>query len=133
MGNIFENVGQMHIAVVKDKEMRQGMLGIALGDLAVEAIMSGFGKPAWIKYMSLFAVNKDQLSVLTETQPGEGPDSYLAHARAYIVSNAVCTIGTNTATTNNLDRQIGGATANNNADGQVAKPAGFDELLAGLL
>jgi hypothetical protein len=133
MGNIYQNIGNIHVAVVKDKETRQGKLAQALSALAVKAIMGGFGSPAWIEYMSVFATNKAQLSVLTEIQPTEGPDSYLPRSRAYIVSNAVCAAGTNTATTNQVDRGIANEVVDNNPDGQVSQPEGFDVLLAGLL
>ena len=101
MASIIEKVGEIHIAVVKDKEMGNGELAEALARLAVAAIMDGFGKPAWVKYMSIFADNTDQLKLLTEPQGDPEPD-YLARVRAYLVANAVCAAGTNTATTNGI-------------------------------
>lgn len=127
MGNIFENVGKIHIAVVKDKETKGGQLAQALSALAVEAIMSGLGKPAWVKYMSIFADNDAQLKLLTQATEGEDP--YLPRSRAYIVSNAVCAAGTNTATTNGVDRDIAGAVADNTPDNTVEKPAEIMALL----
>ncbi len=135
MGNIYENIGKIHVAVVKDKEERNAKLAQALSALAVKAIMAGFGKPEWKTYMSLFAENEAQLSVLCEIQPDEDEDSYLPQSRAYIVSNAVCAAGTNTATTNGVDRSIAGAVANN-ATEQVTldrRPAHITALLDGLL
>jgi hypothetical protein len=127
MGNIFENIGQIHIAVVKDKEMRKGELAQALGTLAVEAIMGGIGSAAWVKYMSVFAENEAQLKVLTAA--AEGEEAYLPKSRAYIVSNAVCAAGTNTATTNGVDRNISFAVDDNTPDGTVTKPHVITELL----
>jgi hypothetical protein len=127
MGNIFENVGQIHIAVVKDKETKQGVLAQTLSTLAVKAIMGGLGSAAWKEYMSIFADNDAQLKLLTETTEDE--DEYLPKSRAYIVSNAVCAAGTNTATTNGVDRAIGDQVANNEPDGTVNKPAAITALL----
>ncbi|MET0648057.1 MAG: hypothetical protein ABW208_15685 [Pyrinomonadaceae bacterium] len=104
MASIIEKVGEIHIAVVKDKELKNGALADALSKLAVEAIMEGFGKPAWLKYMSIFADNTDQLKLLTERQGNPEPD-YLPKVRAYIVANAVCAAGTNTATTNGITKE----------------------------
>ena len=125
MATILENLGKMHIAVVTDKETKQGELGAALGELAVRAIMGGLGSDDWRKYMSLFADNAAQLQLLSEATPGE--DSYLPHTRAYIVSNAVCAAGTDGATPANVDTQLAFA-ANNDPDGTVTKPEELDGL-----
>jgi hypothetical protein len=135
MGNILENIGQIHVAVVKDKETRESKLAQALSALAVKAIMGGLGSPDWREYMSIFADNEAQLSVLCEVQPDEPEDSYLPQSRAYIVSNAVCSAGTNTATTNNVDRAIAKAVTNNAAEEVTLnkRPAHIKALLAGLV
>src|SRR5215212_1380017 len=88
MGNILENIGKIHIAVVKDKETGDGELGQTLGEFAVAAIMGGIKSEAWKTYMSIYADNADQLKLLTEV--GNPEDDYLSQTRAYIVSNAVC-------------------------------------------
>jgi len=36
MGNILENIGKIHIAVVKDKETGDGELGQTLGEFVAE-------------------------------------------------------------------------------------------------
>jgi hypothetical protein len=128
VGNIFENVGKIHIAVVKDKETKEGQLANALSTLAVEAIMGGLGSDAWVKYMSVFADNEAQLKLLTETAEGEDP--YLPRSRAYIVSNAVCAAGTNTATTNGVDKSIAIAVDDNTPSDAVKKPDSIIDLLA---
>lgn len=130
MGNIFENVGKIHIAVVQDKETRKGELAQALSALAVDAIMGGLGSEAWVRYMSIFADNEAQLRLLTEATEDE--DSYLSRSRAYIVSNAVCAAGTNTATTNGVDRDLAFAVDDNDPDDTVNKPAAITDLLNGL-
>lgn len=127
MGSIFENAGKIHVAVVKDKETRQGDLALALSRLAVEAIMKGPGSRQWKDYMSIFADNAAQLKLLTE--PQEGEEFYVTKARAYIVSNAVCAAGTNTAITNGVERANFSSVDDNTPDGTVSKPAGIQALL----
>lgn len=127
---IFANVGKIHVAVVKDKETKNGELAEALSRLAVEAIMGGLGSEAWVMYMSIFANNTAQLKVLTE--PQEGEHYYLPKSRAYIVSNAVCAAGTNTATTNGVERESI-PVVNNTPDDTVEKPAEILALLNALV
>lgn len=103
MADIVERIGEIHIAVVMDKETKNEELGAKLSELAVAAIMAGLGEPEWRKYMSIFADNTDQLELLSVATLNE-PD-YLPKVRAYMVSNAVCAAGTNTATTNGLTTQ----------------------------
>jgi hypothetical protein len=79
-------------------------LGQKLSNAAVKAIMAGFGKPDWVAYMSLFADNDAQLKRLTVIQ--EDDPSYLPLIRAYIVSNAVCDIGTNNSTAQNVRTEV---------------------------
>lgn len=133
MADIIKKVGAIHIAVVKDKETRGGELAEALSKLAVEAIMEGVGKPAWRKYMSIFADNPDQLKLLSE--PGNPEPDYLPKVRAYIVANAVCAAGTNTATTNGLSPQMKSslvAAVDNTQAAGVTVPAEIATLLTGL-
>jgi hypothetical protein len=128
MSSIFENAGKIHIAVVKDKETGQGNLALALSALAVRAITKGPGSEEWKSYMSLFADNAAQLTLLTVPQDGE--EFYLTKSRAYLVSNAVCAAGTNTATTNGVEKTNFSAVADNNPDGTVTKPAEIAEMIA---
>jgi hypothetical protein len=137
MADIIKRVGEIHVAVVKDKETRDGELADALSKLAVAAIMEGFGKPAWRKYMSVFADNPEQLTLLTEPAGNPEPD-YLPKVRAYIVANAVCAAGTNTATTNGLTPQmkasIVAAVSSEKGTGAnvVSRPAEIETLMSGL-
>lgn len=127
MSSIFENAGKIHVAVVTDKEINQGDLALALSTLAVKAITNGPGSQDWKDYMSLFADNQEQLTLLTV--PQEGEEFYLTKARAYLVSNAVCAAGTNTATTNGVEKTHFSAVTNNTADGTVTRPADIQTLL----
>ena len=133
MSSIFENAGKIHVAVVKDKETKKSDLALALSTLAVKAITKGPGSQEWKDYMSLFADNDEQLRLLTEPKLGEGEgeakeEFYLTKARAYLVSNAVCAAGTNTATTNGVEKAHL-VTTSNDADGTVNKPASIQTLL----
>ena len=128
MSSIFENAGKIHIAVVKDKEIKQGDLALALSKLAVQAITRGPGSDDWRQYMTLFADNQEQLALLTT--PQEGEEFYVTKARAYLVSNAVCAAGTNTATTNGVEGEHFGGVTNNAPDDTVnERPAGIVTLM----
>lgn len=81
-----------------------GELGRKLSNAAVMAITRGIKSEEWKKYMSLFADNAAQLERLTVEKPDD--EDYLPLLRAYIVSNAVCDIGTNTNTANRVDNRI---------------------------
>lgn len=134
MSSIFQNAGKIHVAVVTDKETRQGDLALALSTLAVKAITNGPKSPEWKDYMSIFADNDEQLKLLTEPKLGdvegeEEEEFYLTRARAYLVSNAVCAAGTNTATTNGVESGHFSAVTNNDPDGTVQKPAAIQTLL----
>ena len=133
MADIIRKVGEIHIAVVKDKETRGGELAQKLGELAVAAIMGGLGSEPWRKYMSIFADNPEQLKFLSEE--GDPEPDYFSKVRAYIVSNAVCAAGTNTATTNGLTTEMKTTVINavNNAEAAgVTKPSEISDLLEGL-
>lgn len=119
MASILENLSKVHVAVVVDKETKQGEFGAALSQLAVKAIMAGVGSPDWEKYMSVFADNAAQLQLLSH--PTEGEPSYLPHTRAYIVSNAVCAPGTESPTAMGVDPQVANAVSNN-VDNSVVSP-----------
>jgi hypothetical protein len=81
-----------------------GALGKALSNTAVAAITGGIISDAWKAYMSLFADNAAQLERLTVENPTDA--DYLPLLRAYMVSNAVCDIQTNTKTANRVDERI---------------------------
>lgn len=123
--NIIENLELVHFAVVRDKVVpnaqgKKGELGGAIGKLAVAAITGGIKSDEWKTYMSLFADNAAQLTLLTV--PKDGEESYLPQARAYIVSNAVCAASTDTFTVARVDTQLANALADNDPDGTVVKP-----------
>ena len=92
--------------MVLEKAKGGGLIASTLADYAVKAIHHGIDSPQWEAYMKLFAENDDQLKVLTSTEL-DATNKWLPHARAYIVTNAVCSAGTNTNTLNGLDRVEG--------------------------
>lgn len=80
-----------------------GTTSAAAADLhkrAVEAIHSGRQvqaegeePPPWVRYMSLFAKNEDELARLIPTDGTEN-DPVKRDARAYLVANGTCAPGT---------------------------------------
>lgn len=127
MATILENLSKVHVAVVVDKETKQGDLGLAISQLAVKAIMGGLGSPYWVKYMSIFADNPEQLQLLTKvTENEEEVNPYLPHTRAYIVSNSVCAPATESFTAMGVDTRIAAAApaepadANSTAESRLA-------------
>lgn len=108
---IREKLLRVHVAVILDKIQGGGMLAGDIGQSAVKAITKGLGSDEWKEYMALFADSADQLKRLT-TDASDGANSWLPHARAYIVSNAVCAAATDIATHKGLD-EIGDIDAGN--------------------
>lgn len=116
---ILDNLERVHVAVVIDKVKTGGDLGELLSATAVDALMKGIGTDEWVRYMSLFADNKEQLDRLTVEEEGEDP--YLRTARAYMVSNAIC----GGATTGRTGQNVGQAIQDglpDAPDGTVVKP-----------
>lgn len=101
--SIFKNLVKAGIAVDDDNVNGNppGALGKKISDAAVAAIMKGIGTAEWKSYMSLYASNKEQLERLTVEKATDLP--YFSLQRAYIVSNAVCDIGTNGHTANRVN------------------------------
>ena len=107
MASILNNLRKAHAAVVA-QQINNGVsqLGEALNAAAVEAVIGGINSAAWKSYMAVFADNPEQLTRLTEPQPGE--EQYLQQMRAYIVSNAICTPDTNAFLNNRVRKEIDG-------------------------
>jgi hypothetical protein len=100
---IYEKLQRIGTIVTDDRDNGSppGLIGKQLSNAAVEAITNGIKSEQWKTYMSLFADNAGQLERLTVPQPDE--PTYLPLLRAYIVSNAVCDIGTTTNTINKIE------------------------------
>ncbi|HYW70676.1 MAG TPA: hypothetical protein VE961_06565 [Pyrinomonadaceae bacterium] len=119
--SIFDNIKNAHDAVVLDlANGNPPTLGKKLSNAAVAAITSGINSPAGKAYMSLFADNLDQLERLTVAKANE--DDYLPLFRAYIVSNSVCDVTTNTNTISRITAKIDDPTMKTESDGKVVKP-----------
>lgn len=117
--SILKNLQRAHAAVAVDtvKGTPPGALGKALSNAAVKAITKGLGSDEWRSYMAIFADNAAQLERLTVQKPPGQEDDYFPLLRAYIVSNSVCDIGTNTNTVNRVDARIDKDLLNETADG----------------
>jgi hypothetical protein len=102
---IMTNLHKLHAAVVTERaKVQNPTWGPLLNTLAVAAVTGGIESLAWKTYMATFVDNADQLTRLTVEQPGE--PEYLKQTRAYIVSNAICDVGTNTHTAKEVDPRV---------------------------
>lgn len=113
--SIFNNLKTAHAAIVVDmarhsidpKDNTSGKLGAEINNLAVEALTHGINSDAWREYMSLFASNEAELAHLSDPKKTEDPKfGWLRQFRAYIVSNAICDIGTNGKTHDKITDEI---------------------------
>jgi hypothetical protein len=118
MGTILDNLKNVNKAM-KTEGIRE-TLGLALQQAAIAAMMDGIRTGgAWEKYMSLFADNAEQLTLLTVSTDGE-PD-YVRTSRAYMVANSICGADSTTQTSlrvnPNIDLGLNAA-----VDGNIANP-----------
>jgi len=131
VASILNNLKKVHAAVVAQRiTSDESPIGAALNRAAVAAVTGGIQSDAWKSYMAVFAANRDQLERLTVEKPGEEP--YLKQMRAYIVSNAICDVGTNAFTNNKVTKVIDGlegVAGNPSVSGEVSDP---DGTVAGL-
>ena len=95
MPNITDNLDKVGLAMENLPDEQREALGDLLKNMAVDAIMAGIGGPKWEAYMRLFADNQEQLDRLNDASQDE---PWLREERAYIVTNAMCTVDTNTRT-----------------------------------
>ena len=104
--SILNNLKKMHAAIVVDRVKNENnpKIGPRLNILAVKALTGGIKSDDWKFYMAIFADNAAQLRRLTVAEDGE--PAYLQQSRAYIVSNAICDVGTNGQTAQNVDGKI---------------------------
>src|SRR4051812_17564473 len=111
---ILEKLQKLHFVVAADNVNGNpnanppeppGTLGKRVSNAAVAALTNGIHSNEWKQYMSLFADNTAQLERLTVPNPNTDP-AYLPLMRAYIVSNAICDIGTPAHTANRIDERI---------------------------
>jgi len=116
--SIFNNLKKAHAAIVVDQTKKAldpqnanvGTLGAQINTMAVEALTNGLGTDAWKDYMTLFASNAAELAQLADPTKTEGVPgaqaAWLRQMRAYIVSNAICDIGTNGKTFDKINGDI---------------------------
>jgi len=116
--SILNNLRKAHAAIVLDQTKKAlepnnpelGKLGAQVNALAVEALTKGINSDAWKDYMKLFASNEAELAQLADTTKTEGvagaQAAWLRQMRAYIVSNAICDIGTNGKTFDKINGDI---------------------------
>ena len=105
------NLKVAHAAIVLDMAKRSlqptnpdlGKLGPEINKMAVDALTEGVGSDQWTEYMRLYASNEAELAQLADP---DKKDSWLRQQRAYIVSNAICDIGTNGKTQDKVGIEI---------------------------
>jgi len=71
---------------------------------ALNAILGGSGSPQWEDYMNLFATNAQELARLIPTDGTTQPDR--EQARAYLVANGMCFLGTTTGLIDNVTTDL---------------------------
>jgi len=116
--SILNNLKKAHAAIVLDQTKKAvdpnnpnlGKLGAQVNAMAVEALTDGIDTDAWNEYMKLFASNPAELAQLADPAKTEGvagaQATWLRQMRAYIVSNAICDIGTNGKTFDKINGDI---------------------------
>ena len=114
--SILNNLKKAHAAIVLDNTQaalgvaNTGTLGARVNNMAVDALTNGLGTVQWQDYMHLFASNADELAQLADPARTEGvagaQAAWLRQMRAYIVSNAICDIGTNGRTFDRINGDI---------------------------
>ena len=80
-----------------------------LHDKAMAAMFNGNQSQQWIDYMTLFAgtpTNKTELARLIPTD-GTHTNPDMQEARAYLVANGLCLMGTTTALHENVTNRLG--------------------------
>lgn len=116
--SIMNNLKMAHAAIVVDLTKKSldpndpnlGKLGPEINKMAVDALTGGVGSVEWTEYMRLYASNEAELAHLADPNK---KDAWLRQQRAYIVSNAICDIGTNGKTHDKVGVEI------NIADDQI--------------
>jgi hypothetical protein len=73
-------------------------------DKAVAAVLSGNGKPEWETYMKIFTSDMTELDRLIPRDATT--DVVRQQARAYLVSNGVCGIGTTAGLLNEVTTKL---------------------------
>ena len=84
--------GERNDTPIADEVMQKG----------IQAILHGRPSTAWTTYMSLFADQADLDHLITENDPD--PDR--EKARAYLVSNGICSMGTGKNLANNVGNRL---------------------------
>jgi hypothetical protein len=99
MSKISENLAKVEKAM-KDQDKKKKHAPF-LRNAAINVIRHGLESPEGQTYMSMFASNKSQLDLLT--LPSD--ENWLREAQAYIVSNPICAIITDTQTGNGVKKE----------------------------
>jgi hypothetical protein len=126
MSRISENLEKVEKAMKNpDKKKKHATF---LRNAAIEVIRHGLESEQGRTYMSMFASNTSQLNLLTvPTQ-----ENWLREAQAYIVSNPICAIITDTQTGNGVKKdELNKLDINTNDEQGVLdlRPKEYDEMV----
>jgi hypothetical protein len=102
MGKITDRIDAVE-AAMKDPQKKTGLANL-LKNAAIDAITNGVKSEEWKIYMSMFADSRAQLNRLTT--PADSDPAWLRESRAYIVSNSICAINTNTRVGNGVSKDL---------------------------
>ena len=137
--SILNNLKKAHAAIVLDNTKaavgvnNTGTLGAQVNNLAVDALTHGIGSEQWNVYMHLFASNEAELAQLADPAKTEGvagaQAAWLRQMRAYIVSNAICDIGTNGRTFDRINGDINIANDQEDAGFIAARRIQFPDVV----
>jgi|GEM_PF-1790568 hypothetical protein len=104
--DIFDEVQRLQSGEITEKELK---IGPEVERKSIQAILEGQGKlpdstPGWIAYMSLFSTSEAELDRLI---PRDGTiDDDRQKARAYLVANGRCGMGTTENLPTNVDTKL---------------------------
>lgn len=126
MSKISENLEKVEKAMKNpDKKKKHAPF---LRNAAIEVIRHGLESDQGRIYMSMFASNKSQLDLLT----APSQENWLREAQAYIVSNPICAIITDTQTGNGVKKEeLNKVDTNTKEDDIVLKlrPEEYNEMV----
>jgi hypothetical protein len=108
---ISDNITAKAAAILKEvQDFNDGIItstpiATEVADKSKQAILHGRPSEAWTSYMSLFSTSDEELARLIPTD-GTDSDPVMEKARAYLVANGICSMGTGTNLPNNVGNKF---------------------------
>jgi len=107
---ISDNISKKALDIHKEfldfqaKKIEATPIATNVRELSTAAILQGNGSQAWIDYMNLFATTEQELDHLIPRDATTTDD--LQKARAYLVANGMCSVGTTRQLLNNVGNRL---------------------------